>query len=58
MDCQGCVNKVRNALASIRGVSEVQVSLEDKRVRVRFEAEQTDERKLKKALTRAGYLAG
>jgi copper chaperone CopZ len=58
MDCQGCVNNVRNAFMSVRGVREVEVRLEDRRVKVRFDPKQTDERKLKRAITKAGYLAG
>jgi copper chaperone CopZ len=41
---------------SVRGVREVEVRLEDKRVRVRFDPKQTDERKLKSAITKVGYL--
>jgi copper chaperone CopZ len=58
MECEGCMNNVRNALMSIRGIREVEVSLEDKRVKVCCDTEQVDERKLKKAITKAGYLVG
>lgn len=58
MGCEGCVNKVTNALQSIKGVNSVEVSLEKERANVRFEAEKVDEAKIRKAITRAGFLAG
>ncbi len=58
MTCQGCVENVTNALRSVKGVSKVEVSLEKARADVRFEMGKTDEGKIRKAITKAGYLVG
>lgn len=54
MSCQGCVNAVK----SIRGVKDTDVSLEKKRAIIRFDSEHTDESNLRKAIKEAGYATG
>lgn len=59
MDCNHCVTKIKNALESIKGVEGVDVSLEKARATVRFkEPELVREDKVRKAITRAGFLVG
>ncbi len=55
MTCQGCVNNLTNALKSVKGVKDVYVALEKKKVTVRSDAEQSDEGKVKNAIKEAGY---
>lgn len=59
MDCQACVNKVTTALRSIKGVLRAEVSLENTMATIWFEdAGQVREDRIRKAVTKAGYLVG
>ena len=54
MMCQNCVKHVTHALEGIPGVTDVQVSLENKKATVNVPESVTDEA-LKAAVTEAGY---
>ncbi len=54
MTCMHCVNTVKRALQGVEGVSEVDVSLEEKRAYVRLEKE-VPYQTLKKAVEEWGY---
>ncbi len=58
MNCEGCASNVRNALLSVKGIKDVEVSLEEKRVKIHFDSDQADEQKVKRAITKAGYMVG
>ena len=54
MMCQRCVAHVKEALGAVKGVSDVQVSLEEKKATVTA-AENLSVDTLKAAITKAGY---
>jgi copper ion binding protein len=54
MSCDHCVRTVRNAIMSLPGVSEVEVSLETGLVRVKAEADVSKE-EIKRAVEEWGY---
>ena len=54
MMCQNCVKHVTKALTAVTGVSEVNVSLEDKKAYVTADESVTDDM-LKDAVTEEGY---
>lgn len=54
MMCQNCVKHVTKALTAVAGVSEVNVSLEDKKAYVTADESVTDDM-LKDAVTEEGY---
>ncbi|GAB6065288.1 heavy-metal-associated domain-containing protein [Aquifex pyrophilus] len=54
MTCMHCVNTVKRALQNIEGVSEVEVSLEEKKAHVKLEKEVPYET-LKSAVEEWGY---
>ena len=60
MDCQGCVNSVNKAIKSVKGVIRTEVTLEKKRAIVWFESKDPSDlqEKVRKAITKAGYLVG
>ncbi len=58
MHCQGCVNNVTNALTSLKGVGDVQVNLEEKKVTIMFDGDRASLGHVKKAITKSGYLVG
>lgn len=55
MGCDHCVLRVGRAIASVQGVTEVDVNLEKKEVIVEFEEAKTDLEKIKAAVREAGY---
>ncbi len=55
MSCSSCVRHVREGLAALPGVTEVEVSLEDGRAIVRLEGEGTAREALLQAVREAGY---
>lgn len=55
MECNHCVIKVGRAIASVQGVTEVDVNLETKEAVVEFEETRTDLGKIKAAVREAGY---
>lgn len=55
MSCSHCVNAVKNAVAALNGVSEVEVDLEGKTVTVDYDAEQVSLESIKEAIEDEGY---
>jgi len=55
MSCDHCVRAVTNALNAIKGVKEVEVSLEDKSARVIYDDELTRLSELESAIIEEGY---
>ena len=55
MSCSGCVSSVTNVLKNIPGVSDVEVSLEQKRATVTFDPAQGSPARFKAAIENAGY---
>ncbi len=54
-DCDACVRKLREPLASIAGVKDVQVDTVNDRVIVRFDARKTNAPDLHDAILKSGY---
>ena len=57
MTCQGCVDKVKSALQKVEGVKEAEVSLKDNLALVTFDADKTNEKELRKAISSSGFKA-
>ena len=57
MVCEGCAEKISQALMSIPGVNGVKPKLWRKRVHVRYEASKLEASQIKNALAVAGYRA-
>ena len=55
MECNHCVVRVGRAIASVKGVVEVDVNLENREAVVNFEEARTDLEKIKDAIREAGY---
>jgi copper chaperone len=55
MECDHCVLRVGRAIASVKGVTEVDVNLEKKEAVVIFEEARTDIEKIKASVREAGY---
>ena len=57
MVCDGCAEKIREALAAIPGVRAVKPKLWRRRVQVRYEPARVGETQIKDALDGGGYCA-
>ena len=55
MTCMGCVNSVKNVLEKIPGVGSSDVSLEQGKVTVRYDASQANANQFKDAIRDAGF---
>ena len=55
MSCGGCVKSITGILAALPGVARAEVSLEQGRAVVEFEAEQVDRAELVEAIESAGF---
>ncbi|WP_416182840.1 heavy-metal-associated domain-containing protein [Methanosarcina sp.] len=55
LECNHCVVRVGRAIASVKGVVEVDVNLENREAVVNFEEARTDLGKIKDAIREAGY---
>ena len=55
MTCGGCVNSVRKAVAAVEGVSSVDVSLENARATVVYDAARAKPLAIKSAISDAGF---
>ncbi|MGQ0578525.1 MAG: heavy-metal-associated domain-containing protein [Betaproteobacteria bacterium] len=55
MTCAGCVRSVKNVLENIQGVINAEVSLEKARATVTYDPARAEVRKMKEAVTDAGY---
>lgn len=58
MSCAACVARVKKTLTSISGVSEVEVSLVERRARIRFDPSRLSPEQLVAAIKGLGYQAG
>lgn len=58
MMCDGCAEKVRDAVMGIPGVRQAKFSAWHKRVTVYFEASQIEPQQIKSALESAGFETG
>lgn len=58
MVCVSCTASVKKALKSIGGVTEAEVSLERREVRVRYMEEKVSPKALTAVITKLGYIAG
>ncbi|HWR24996.1 MAG TPA: heavy-metal-associated domain-containing protein [Methanosarcina sp.] len=56
MTCDHCVLRVGRAIASVQGVTEVDVNLNTKEAVINFEEERTDIEKIKVVIREAGYV--
>lgn len=55
MHCAGCVKSVTRTLTGLPGVSKVEVSLEEARASVEFDASKAGLPEFKRAVERAGF---
>jgi copper ion binding protein len=55
MSCDGCVAKISNTLRDLDGVKEVNVSLNEKVARVKYDAAVVNVPAIEKAITNLGY---
>lgn len=53
--CPSCVRKIEQAIARVEGVADVRVMFHSGRVRVDFDASQTDAEALQSVLEKLGY---
>jgi Cu+-exporting ATPase len=58
MSCAACVARVKKTLTSIGGVSDVEVSLVERRARIRFDPSRLSPDQLVAAIKGLGYQAG
>ncbi len=55
MSCSHCVNAVKNAVAVLDGVSEVEVDLEGKTATVTYHGDEVSPERIKEAIEEEGY---
>lgn len=55
MTCMGCVNSVKNVLEEISGVGKVEVSLEQAKATILYDAGKTNDDQLKEVIEDAGF---
>ena len=55
MTCEGCVASLKNALSRVIGVSNVEVSLEQKRAIVAYDPQQVSTEKFSQVVADSGY---
>jgi len=55
MSCGHCVETIENVLGKVAGVNQVQVSLENKKVSVDFDENQTTVDAIKEKIVEAGF---
>ena len=48
MKCEGCVNRIKNALSTIKGINSFDLSLEDKKLTLSLKKEKTIDEVIKK----------
>ncbi len=58
MSCAACVARVKKTLTSISGVSDVEVSLVERRARIRFDPSRLSSEQLVDAIKGLGYQVG
>lgn len=57
MTCHNCVKKMNENLQFLRGVKDLEVSLEKELVTIKYDPSKTDETKLAEAIRKLGYKA-
>ena len=57
MHCKKCVEKINDNIAFLKGVEDLKVSLDEKRVTITYNPAKTDEATLQKAIEKLGYTA-
>lgn len=57
MDCQHCVEKIRNNIRFEKGVKAVNPDLQTQLVAIQYDSKKTDVEKLQKAFAKIGYKA-
>lgn len=57
MHCEGCENKIKNALRFEKGVKSIDTDIPTQTVTVNYDADKTTESHLTEALAKAGYKA-
>ncbi len=55
MHCKNCVRKISENISFEKGVEDLQVSLDDKLVTIKYNPSKTDEAKLADAIRKLGY---
>lgn len=55
MHCENCVKKIKENISFEKGVKGLEVSLDDKTVKITYDPSRTDETKLAGALKKLGY---
>lgn len=55
MHCEKCVTKITENISFEKGVKDLEVSLENHTVRIRYDASKTSEQVLKEAIEKLGY---
>lgn len=55
MSCSHCEKAIKEAVSELNGVSDVEVSLKDKTVTVKYDSDLVSEGSLKEAIEDAGY---
>ena len=55
MNCPACAHKIKKALDSVEGVTETQIVLFSKLIKVTFDSSTVNESKLAKAVSSTGY---
>ena len=55
MHCAKCVEKITENISFEKGVKDLEVSLEDKTVKIVYDASKTDEAKLAESIRKLGY---
>jgi len=51
MRCEGCVNRIKNALSTIKGIDSFDLSLKDKKLTLSLKKEKTIDKVIKKIET-------
>ncbi len=51
MKCEGCVNRIKNALSTIKGIDSFDLSLKDKKLTLSLKKEKTIDKVIKKIET-------
>lgn len=55
MTCKMCPKAVKKSISRVDGVEAVDVSLKDKKARVKYDADKTDVKEIIKAVEKVGY---
>ena len=56
LKCEGCINRIRNVLSEIKGITSYQISLEDKTLRIEAKNEKVLKEVIEK-INNLGFIA-